>query len=243
MRARTPGNVRERVLSVTSPDRISRGQEHPSKLRLQRPCLSQLLPAWALDMPCHKQAGAGFRPAPGQCDLSLELFASTSSQHTPTPLTGGPSARTCLLWARAVYHGYGEPVPTSRCTDLLHAKPTSRPACTSTALGALQVGFYASKTVCPLIRQEATVRRPTGWSEDSTWTLTGLHGDLRIYGFQPGEKDRQDAAGPQRTKGLGQAKKQLSASCWSDFSELCPCLAYLHYYRSAPAGFPKKCHS
>ncbi|KAK9868263.1 hypothetical protein WJX84_007865 [Apatococcus fuscideae] len=37
----------------------------------------------------------------------------------------------------------------------------------------------------------------------------------RIYGFQPGEKDRQDAAGPQGTKGLGQAKKQLSASCWS----------------------------
>ncbi|KAK9830866.1 hypothetical protein WJX74_010857 [Apatococcus lobatus] len=35
------------------------------------------------------------------------------------------------------------------------------------------------------------------------------------YGFQPGEKDRQDAAGPQGTKGLGQAKKQLSASCWS----------------------------
>ncbi|KAK9818453.1 hypothetical protein WJX74_003331 [Apatococcus lobatus] len=60
-------------------------------------------------MPCHKQAGAGFRPAPGQCDLSLELFVSTSSQHTPTPLTGGPSARTCLLWARAVYHGTRSP--------------------------------------------------------------------------------------------------------------------------------------
>ena len=45
---------------------------------------------------------------------------------------------------------------------------------------------------------------------------------------------------PQRTKGMGQAKKQLSASCWSGFSGLCPCLAYLYYYRSAPAGFPKK---
>ena len=127
MRARTPGNVRERVLSVTSPDRISRCQEHQSKLWLQRPCPSQLLPAWALDMPCHKQAGAGFRPAPGQCDLVLEHFASTSSQHTPTPLTGAPFARTCLLWARAIYHGYGEPVTITRRTDLLHAEPTSRP--------------------------------------------------------------------------------------------------------------------
>ncbi len=32
-------------------------------------------------------------------------------------------------------------------------------------------------------------------------------GDLRKYGFQSGEKDRQDAAGPQRTRCMGQAKK------------------------------------
>ena len=146
MRARTPGDTRERVLKPPSPDRIARGQEHPSKFKLQRPCLCQLLQDWVLDMPYYKQAGADLWPASGQSESKPGTFAdygSTSSQHTPKPLTGGPSARPYLFWARATPHGHGEPVPTSRCTDLVLAKPTSRPAFTSTALGALRVGFYA----------------------------------------------------------------------------------------------------
>lgn len=65
-----------------------------------------------------------------------------------------------------------------------------------------------------------------GWS----WMLKGLHGDLRTYGFQSGDEDRQDAAGPQRTKGLGQAKKQLPASCWSESLSICICAFASHNY-------------
>ena len=122
-------------------------------------------------MPCQKQVGDGFQPAPGECQLSLELAASTSSQHTQKLLTSGPSARTCLLWATADFHGHGGPVPISRWTDLLHAKQPSHPACT----GALRVGL------CVKSRRPQTQDRNEPFNsqlanqKDLVWTLTGLN--------------------------------------------------------------------